>query len=270
MNPSPQIPTSSLERHSFSQVEDVIAILEKVQPQDLVVTDVDDLIIVLVDRILRPCSSEHFDRIFPKFFVTPTGFDTRLYGEWITQVKVEVVNPKLVHDYQSIQQRGIKTIALTKMIPGAGPCGKVSAMEDLRENELKEIGIDFSKSFPIPQWKLPLEPSKKGRVSLFKAGILYANPHTKDVVLETFIQHIGFLPKKIWFLDNDKKQVDIVAAAVSRLGFPFVGIHYLDQKLADEECDPEIGEFQFEHFAKTEKWLDDQAAKEHYQAKKQL
>lgn len=253
------INTSPVKLHKVARVEEVLNILSKVGSNDLVVFDVDEVLITLKDRFLRPCGCEFADPIIINLFIPFS--DTQklnLFGEWISQVEVEVISQRLIDGIKEIQKKA-RVIALTRMMPGPGPCGKISLMEDLRFKELLACGIDFRNSFNIERMELGFPP-KFGRVPLFKDGILYALPYNKGEVLEAFIDRTG-TPKKVWFTDNDQNQVDDTAKSMLKKKIPYEGIQYLDQSLIDEEFDRQLGEFQFHHFTQTGVWLNDKSAR---------
>lgn len=248
--------------HRVSEVEEVIRLLDGTTSEDLIVFDVDEVLITPKDRFLRPCAAEHSDPFFLKtFYPLSDQHKLRLFGEWISQVEVDIVNQKLVDALRGIQNKGVRTMGLTRMIPGPGRCGKIPSMEDFRYFELKARGIDFSQSFSIDRIELDFTP-KEGRTPLFKDGILYALPYAKGEVLKSFLKQTDYHPRKILFVDNDQYQVDDVAESISALSIPYIGIQYLDKLLVEEAFDQQLGEFQFQYFEKTEIWLSDSAARE--------
>ena len=245
----------------IERVEELTTILQGVETDDLVLFDVDEVLITPRDQILRIGAARHCDPLYDKVFFPPSDvFDADLYAEWVLQTETEVINQELIHVIQGLQARSIKIIALTKMYPGAGACGKIAAMEELRFRELKKIGIDFSQSFPVDRLEFDLPPLK-GRTPLFKDGIIYARPYLKREALREFLNKMNLRPKKVWFVDNEQEQINCVAKGMKELQIPYIGVQFLDRKLVNQEYDKKLGEFQFTHFATTKVWLNDNAAK---------
>lgn len=242
------------------QAEQVLEHISNASIDDLVILDVDEVLITLKDRFLRPKADEFCHPIFREIFYPLTEPEKLIkYGEWISQVKVELLTQKLAEGIRELQNRHIKVIALTRMIPGAGPCGKIPLMEDFRFQELKDKGIDFSDSLEEKRIELDFE-MKENLIPLFKEGILYARPYSKGEVLGNFLKKITFSPQKIWFVDDSQYNVDSVQNVTRELNIPFVGIKYFDRKFNEEEFDLSLGQFQFQHFKETGIWLSDEKA----------
>lgn len=246
---------------NVDSAHEVLGILSDVSPEDLVVFDVDEVLITLQDTFLRPVAADVCNpTLFGIFRPLSDPKNTELFGEWISQVKVELVSEELVEGISQLQCRGCQVIALTSMIPGAGACGKIPSMEDFRFNELYERGIDFRVNFNLKDIELDF-PMKNGRTPCLKDGILYARPYTKGEVLQRLLDRSGITPKRVWFIDNDPKHVTSVSEAMQKSRIPFTGIQYLDNKFSEEQYDLKLGEFQFEHFKATKIWLNDEQAK---------
>lgn len=251
-----------VELHRTGNIEEVFQILAQADSQDLIIFDVDEVLIVPKDKILRPKAGVVCHPVFDRlFFPTSDEEKTELFGHWIHQIEIEVVHPKIVEGIWELQKKGHKTIALTLMLPGPGPCGPIAFMEDFRFQELKTRGFDFSSSFEVDFLELSLDP-RYGRVPLFKKGILFSYPYSKGDTLGTFLDQIDFAPSKIWFVDNDQRNIDSVAKIAKAKNIPYAGIRYLDQKFEDEDYDEKLGLFQYGHFERTGIWLDDASAQE--------
>jgi hypothetical protein len=254
------IHTTISQIYEASKVERLLGILADVGPDDLLIFDVDEVLISPADAFLRPVAWEHSYSVYTQAFTKPDGkFDHDLYSKWIRQVEVKPVNEKLPEAIKGFQNQGTRTIALTRMVPGAGPCGEVSAMEDFRFAELSNVGIDFSSACNFDYREFHFE-AVNGRVPLYKKGIIYARPYKKDEVLPEFLRTLDFVPKKVWYIDNDKREVENLSHSMNKEGVPFVGIHYLDESLINRPYDLKVGLFQFEYFKRCSVWLNDLSA----------
>lgn len=238
---------------------DVIWHISQATEDDLVVFDVDEVLIAPKDKFLRPSANSLSLRVYADtFFNEKDELNKERYGEWVSQFKIEPVNVELIQAIHALQAKRIKCIALTRMYPGVGPCGKIEAMEDKRVDDLKAIGVDFRGVFP-KRVELDFAP-REGYTPLFQDGILYSRPYFKGEVLVAFLNKMDLHPRKIWFIDNEELQVQIVGKSVAETSSAYCGIHYLDQSLVNEPFDVTIGEYQFAHFIETNEWLDDEAA----------
>lgn len=246
----------------------------KLTPNTLVIYDVDEVLISLEDKILRPCVDRdpNFKNPFYEiFYPLEDPEKTALFGEFISQAKVVLLDPKTPEYVQSIQSKS-KVIGLTRMIPGAGTCGKIKSMEEFRHNELKVLGIDFGNSFPETPF-IDLSASdkdydEKDRKAIFKQDIIYAYPHGKDKALGLFLDKIGFYPDQVIFVDDQLKNLTKVAEEMEKSGIPFIGIHYQDESLSKETFDKELGKFQYDYFIKNKIWLSDAQARKIHQKQK--
>lgn len=209
---------------------------------------------------LRVGAHHHFLPLFRRIF---TPFEepqkAELFGSWISQVEVELVSKELRDGIARLQNLGCQVIGLTNMVPGAGECGTIKSMEDFRYNELKVRGIDFSANASLKNLELDFK-MKNGRAPKLENSILYARPYTKGEVLKRYLELCGDAFEKIWFVDNNRRNVDNVAGYMTEYRIPYTGIHYLDKKFSEEEYSPKLGRFQFAYFERTGKWLNDEEA----------
>jgi hypothetical protein len=250
-----------IQMHKTNSVEVVLSHLDKAAPGDWVIFDVDEVLISLKDRVLRPKALDFSVPLYTSLFFPLTDPEkVHLFGEWVSQVEVELISDELRDVIPKLKERGCMIMGLTSMVPGPGVCGKIPFMEDFRFHQLHNRGIDFRGSFNMDRLEIDL-PEKEGRKPLFKDAILYARPYKKGEVLKSFLQQHGSTPPKIWFIDNDKKNVDDLFYFCRKSNIPYVGIEYLDEKFDSDVVDVSLGKFQFDYFKETKIWLNDAQAK---------
>jgi len=114
---------------------------------------------------------------------------------------------------KNLQKKEIPVIALTKRSP---PFANATI------KHLKNIGIDLSKN-KLYQKDLLLPVTY---LSLFSHGIIFTGGNTKGNVLAAFLKKINYTPKKIIFIDDQKKRVVSVEQMCKKHNIPFIGIRF--------------------------------------------
>jgi hypothetical protein len=231
----------------------------------LVTFDVDEVLIVPSDRILRPAARAVNSPLFHDVIYRQDDSQReKTFSKWIGQVQVELVHPDLPEMILALQERGVHTMGCTRMIPGMGQCGEIDRLEDFRFREVFDQGIDFRGTFSLlKSISLQSFAPKNGRIPGFKDGILYAQPYPKGPVLRAFLNAVRFRPQRVIFLDDSLHNLESVGKAMADIGVEFLGIHYLEDRLANESFDEGLGRFQFEFFGEHGVWLSDIQARAH-------
>ena len=231
----------------------------------LVLFDVDGTLIESKDLIFRSSAIERslqcYNEIFENPDVAPPGKHEKEYflGQILSQIGYEVVNPKIVTLIESLQRQNIKTIAFTRL--DTGPCGPIQALEDWRIEHLRKLGMDFKPAFPDLQEIRWDHLTLKGKVPLYKEGVLYANKQGKGAILLAFLEAAKWMPSQVFFIDDRLEYLESVEEALKGTGVDFVGFHYTEA--TDRPCiiDEQLVKFQMIHLAKTGRWLSDDEAR---------
>lgn len=245
----------------FSEIQKILTheCLVKSDNNILVLFDVDETMITMRDKFLRPSARKDCAHIFYDVCTPITDPDKALkFSTLIAHAKTELVDHKIPNTIKSLQDYHIIVLGLTRMIPGAGKCGIIDAMEDFRQNELLDVGIDLSNKYLPNYIDLNFE-SKNNRKPIYKNGIIYAMPYSKGEVLSKILKnHMSHLNiKKIYFIDDSEHQINDIFDTCYGLGIECVCIHYVDKKINNETYDKEFGEYQFDCLKKHNTWLDD-------------
>jgi hypothetical protein len=145
---------------------------------------------------------------------------------WTTvSLPQRLVEPQIPQWLSQWQKRGFRSMALT-----AGFAGKFGPYEHLeleRAKILKDFGISFDSSWPEQR-----ESSRKMGQSVFPHGILSINAEGRSAgkgeALLVFLQKVSFSPKVIILLDDQRKNLEDVQAAL-QIHLPttlFLGLEY--------------------------------------------
>jgi hypothetical protein len=178
--------------------ETIQTALESANKSTLVIFDVDDVLLKAKDQIFQKAHRPELDTFNASLEKRLKNEDVEeLYSITLLQRKAEAVEPQLIKTIQSLQERGIRTLALTNA--GTGRFGKIPAFEDWRINEMKNLGYHFDKSWlnlhPI---NLTKDTSRKKRV-LFKDGMIFTSRIDKGESLESILNQVEFEIARIKF-----------------------------------------------------------------------
>jgi hypothetical protein len=229
----------------------------------LIIFDVDEVLFQPQDQILNIKNIKELENILD-------NIKNRLNQQQIQELdsimmlqrKVAPIDPKFINLIKTLQNKQIKTLALTQC--STGPLGKISSLEDWRIKELKKIGYNFDKSWDKINTKF-FETLKSTvelkRVPAFKQGIIFSCGVTKSTTLKAFLNYVKLNPKKIIFIDDKRKNVNSIEQFAKKNKIEFLGFEYT--KVANTTLDPlniTMAKLQFDTLEKKHKWLSDKDA----------
>lgn len=158
---------------------------------------------------------------------------------------VKLVDKNFLSLLKKLKESGYVTMGFTAR--------GIDLVERTKE-QLGSIGVDLAKlSFNVVY-------SVKN-LYCFKYGILFANVGcNKGDCLETFLQNINFLPKKIILADDRKKNILTLEEMCKKHDIPYVGILYGGASITKENFDPKIGDLQLQYLQNHGKVMSDKQA----------
>jgi hypothetical protein len=229
--------------------------------QALVLFDVDKTLIMPKDAILMPCNKPLLMEFIQEISNTSSCAYSANYlkSRVLSQAVSTLVDPKSLSLIKTLQQKGIKTIALTAA--GTGPFGTIPELMDWRIQELNHLGVNFTPAFPHHSAVLFKEFRGKHSFPGFKEGILFSSQFPKGEVLKAFLAYINWRPTKIVFIDDKMSFIQSVEQAAQELGIEFIGFHYTAVSHLACYTDEKLAKFQFRHLAQKGQWLSDREAK---------
>jgi len=145
---------------------------------------------------------------------------------------VEAATPLLI---LRLQRRGIPILALT---------ARTSQIAADTSRQLRSVGIDFERMAVAGDLEL-------GATSKLVGGVLYVGEHnSKGEVLVALMRLAKLSPKRVVFVDDKRKNVDSVSAALTSAKLPFVAYRYgaADQTVAAFR--PEVAAIQYRWWRK--------------------
>lgn len=165
-----------------------------------------------------------------------------------------IIDKKIVDIINSLQEKSIKTIALTRFL--VGRVNQTPPLQQLRINQLFSHGIDFSKSFCLTDPIIFKQFSYEKRYPVFEKGILFTTyATTKDKLLKAFFEKINWYPKKVIMIDDSITNLNLVAQELKSMHIPFIGFEYKAAEKFPALFDKEIAEFQMRYLIDNKKWL---------------
>jgi hypothetical protein len=166
-----------------------------------------------------------------------------------------------------LQSKGIKVLALTNCVTGR--FGNIKSMEDWRHHELSKNGYHFEQSWKKLKDKtfegLKITgkglPVKGDSEPMFMKGIVFTSGVSKGKVLEAFLKYAQFTPKKLFFVDDKKKNIESVQDIALAHNIPFVGVEYTAASNVQKESLNEMrANLQYEILEKDKRWISDSEA----------
>lgn len=247
--------------HSFSEASPQLELSDK---DTLVIFDVDDVLIISEDFVLRP-SAAGFD---PVCWKNKTEEEIN-YLVSIIQSEMDfiLIDPSIPSLIESLQTKGIKTLALTAC--RTGKFGMIENVEDWRIEQLLDHKIDFTPSWKDapPRFFSQLVATNQNP-PLFKKGILLLGDFyletisTKGKVLEAFLDTLNWQPKRVLFFDDKIKNLTAVQEVLEKRKIEYHGYLYKGADTMPGSFDKELAEFQIQHLTKHKEWLNETRAKE--------
>ena len=238
----------------------VIKMLKLSNKDTLVIFDVDDVLIRpgSDDDFKHPCRTLLWQEI--KRRSTPNKIEF-LHSSILSATKQYLTDPQIIDIFNYLKSQNIPTVALTAM--GTGNFGIIEKMEDIRVNELNDLGISFLPLTPIRDELLVPElenthivfPYCKG-TPMLKYGIIFTAGVDKRVVLEYMFNKYNYYPKNIIFVDDCIKNLESLETLNTKLNLNFYGFHYAAASLTKfPNIDENLERLRFKFLEQESCWL---------------
>lgn len=229
----------------------------------LVIFDIDDVLMYPNDAILQPRGEELCAKLVQQL---KQSVGKHAIKEFISIILLErsvsPVDPRSVELLAKLQQKNIKTLALTNCL--TGKFGLIENTENLRIAQLKTLGYHFNVS-----WQHLANISLKAMIDdnldanpVYKDGVVFVDQtKEKGPVLGAFLKYAKFKPRQIIFVDDKLKNLHSVERYASSNDIKFTAIQYT-KSLDFCDLNQDIARLQFKVLEQQKKWLSDkQAAK---------
>ncbi len=236
---------------SVNSLDQLKTILNTVNSCDLIAFDIDCTLVIPNDMVLRPCGSDYFLKQCSNI---PTAQIQQLISKILLSRLLSPLDADMP-DYLRQLQAQTKIIALTSHSPGR--LGAINNVEAWRRQELMRAGFDFSSTFSYYQHIVFGDLIHEGVYPVFKDGILFTALLSKAKALQALLGRVKYQPKRIFFIDDSKDQVEALHTALEKHEIESVCIHYNRVEMLNDRFDETIAQQQFDFLRIHEQWLSD-------------
>lgn len=186
---------------------------------------------------------------------------TRLSAIYKKGAQRQLIDKTIPDLIGQLQKKGVKVIVLTRFI--TGKVNNVEAIEKVRLNNLRSLGIDVRAAFPEHPYITFDQFLFEKRSPIFRDGILFTTRATaKGDLLAAFLEKVQWKPNKVIMFDNKTNNLQSVAGALKKMAIPFQGYKYTGVAKLPGFFDKALAEFQMQYLIDHEQWLpSDQARK---------
>lgn len=230
--------------------------LDQLDPNSLVLLDVDYTILVFKDRALGHDSEKYYKPIMKK--LKNRDDINYLTSSIFIQAEYSLIDQKILTLIEKLQNKNIKVIALTA-IP-SGSLGLIPHCGEWRFNQLLTLGINFESAFPTIQ-SLSVQGFPETRPApLYTKGVLASGGYPKGQVIRAFLKQIEWTPSNILFVDDRLDYINSVEEELEKENIPHTSFHYTAVVDHISPINEKLADFQFNYLLETDIWLNDEKA----------
>ncbi len=215
----------------INDMKEVFDAFNDADSKTLAIFDVDMVLIQPSDPAFQMANMKQYSAICKRIMKEiPTNKHMVFLSLMTTSSNSILIDDRIPQFIGKIIQRGVAVMALTANL--TGKFNTISKMEQWRVDELRQLGIDFSKTAPCGR-SLVLDDlaSYRGNYSTYLNGILFVNGTTvsKGEAFLSFLKKTNFAPNKVIFVDDREDNLKSLEAAIQKLdrSIEYQGIHYL-------------------------------------------
>ena len=242
----------------LKNAKDILPYIQDLGPEDLVSFDVKNVLFAPADLIYNPVYRVEIKKYWQDL-EQELGKDEAdcLNSIMLLSYKSVLVDDDMPNIIKLMQSKKAKVIALT-----SGHTGKffnIENLEMLRVKRLKELGINFSDSFPDFTKIEFLDQDGKVKF-VFSEGVLFATRTPKGEVIKIFLEKTGFHPRKIIHIDNAMEKLLSVEKFCATHNIEFLGIYFTHIYQNVPPLDKAISDKKFELLKSEKIWISDKEA----------
>jgi len=253
----------SADIQTILSLNEVQSALESLDSNTLVVFDVDETLIVALDKIRRKNPAEIINQVKKDYYHNQVK--DVAHKEYLDSIKFKMCAQKLIEPesallIKNLQGRNIRVIALTHM--RAGRFSAIESMQEWRYQELYNLGIDMSVYNPHA---LVLKNLPMGHVShpVFHKGILVTSQScSKGQTLAELLRQLEWKPSSVIFFDDLEEHINSVSEEMEKMGIACRAFHYRATEALDLTVNVELAAFQYQYLLKHGTWVSDVQAME--------
>lgn len=213
----------------ITEIKDLISFSEflKSQPQNdvLIIFDIDD-VLMMPEEDFTLSRNPYREKLWQALQKKLSKQEIELLHSIVTlKAKWCLVDPKIKKIISFLKKNNIAMTALTSF--STGRYGIIDKREDLRMQNLAQMGFDFQSSSPFKKDMVINELAGNHGLPLVKDGIIFTAECDKGLILEHVLLHTNYQPKTIIFIDDQLKNLQSVEKLCNKLNIKFHGFHYI-------------------------------------------
>lgn len=169
-----------------------------------------------------------------------------------------IVNQRMVDLVTNLSKRNIHHMVATSY--SMRPLKDVPDPMQWRINNLHTMGYFFEKSWPNQKDDMVLNDFGTNHNPTFRSGILFCDIFSKGDCIRSFLEYLGWTPKKIVFVDDVLKNILSVGEFCSENRIEYVGIEYLESQRISSHIpfSDNLGKYQMNYLMDKSIWLNDE------------
>ncbi len=228
-------------------------------------TDEDSLVIFDCDNVLTTVKVGTFkvqNQNFLRNYLHEKSVSKDKFYDKIRLVLINentyIVNQYMVDLVANLSKRNVRHMVATSY--SVRPLKEVSDPMQWRIDNLHEMGYFFEKSWSDQKEDILLNDFGTDHNPIFRNGILFCDIFSKSDCIRSFLEYIGWTPKKIIFIDDVLRNLSCVGEFCDENKIEYIGIEYLESQRINSHIpfSDNLGKFQMDHLINESIWLKDE------------
>ncbi len=229
--------------------------------------DEDSLVIFDCDNVLTTVKVGAFNiqnKNFLKSYMSEEPVSKDKFYDKIRLILVNentyIVNQRMVDLVKNLSKKNIRHMVATSY--SVRPLKGIPDPMQWRIDNLHEIGYFFEKSWVDQEKDIVLNDFGTDHNPIFREGILFCDIFSKGDCTRSFFEYIGWIPKKIIFIDDVLRNLSDVGEFCCENKIEYVGIEYLESQYINSHIpfSDTLGKVQMDHLMNESIWLKDEEA----------
>lgn len=233
---------------------------------DIIIFDIDETLIAYVDAISQ-LGVNKFMANLKKEYKLKDEQASLLMSIILSTSNYRLMEENIDQILNDLTNCSSNIIALTSC--RTGEFGQIENVEKWKNNLLKEYGIEFSdhnfdflNGFVFEELLTDAQKKQNIRYPIFIGGVIYTGKSVnKGPLLKSFLTKAKFSPKKIIFIDDQKRNLEDVGKALQDTNIEFTFLYYKPKE--EIIIDDKLIEIQKKILLDQKRWVSDTEALEY-------
>ena len=241
---------------SISIAEDQIKNLDK---DGLVIFDCDNVLTTVKVGTFNVQNKDFLKNYLSTEVVSKDEFYDKIRLVLINE-NTYIVNQRMVDLVANLSKKNIRHMVATSY--SVRPLKDVSDPMEWRIGNLHTMGYFFEKSWGDQKKDIVLNEFGTDHNPVFRKGILFCDIFSKGDCIRSFFEYVGWLPKKIIFIDDVLRNLSDVGEFCDENKIEYIGIEYLESRHINSHIpfSDNLGKIQMDNLMNKSIWLKDEEA----------